>query len=288
MENNKNTLFITLIVLVICAEFFFNFFLENTKIESIPPLIAQKIECDAPLSNIPASLILYVTDSKMGFGVADYLCNSADIAKQYGNVHLVIGQSDYDTFRYINYGIADLALVKENAANAFNATQSHNLQPISSYSDYEAYFIALREKPQLTKEYFLDKKIGLLDYPTSRSGHIAPKSTFKELDINEAALDIHYYNSHHELREKLIQGEVDIIASYWNNNDAETLSSSYITRIELTFSGVKWYLKNAAKNQDLNCVAQQAIKLAGQLHHSNYYAAPEWLVPCEKSNEESL
>jgi hypothetical protein len=273
---------------VIVIEIYFNFFTQKVSFSPIPALELEKIYCDSPVSAQKKELLIYVTDATMGLNVADFLCSSHAVAKQFSNVVLVIGQTDLDTFKYINYGLADLALIKENTASAFNAQITHNLQLIGQYPDYEAFFIATNEKPRLEKDFFLDKRIGLLDYPTSRSGHIAPKSTFQALDINEKALDIQYFNSHSELREKLLSGEVDVIASYWSSNDEKTLSSSYITQIKQTFSGVRWYLKAAKKNVDLLCEVQRAITFAGKQHYSSYYLNPQWELSCPQQVGQSL
>ena len=283
----KNWLVITLVFVFCLFEFSLNFFVKKQSFSAVPPLIEQKTTCPTPLSDNPSELTIYVTDGQMGLSVAESLCASTVVSKQYGNVALVIGQSDYDTFRYINYGMAELALVKENAASAFNATSAHDLQPVARYADYEAYFIAAREKPRLTKDYFIDKRIGLLDYPTSRSGHIAAKSTFQALDINENALSISYYNSHYELRKKLLSGEVDVISSYWSDDDDANLSASYKTRIELTFSGLRWYLKHANKNPDLLCEVKNAVEKAGKNHRSNYYKELEWTFTCGQQGGEA-
>lgn len=284
MQKTKNWIIGLFIGLFVCVEIYFNFFSHETTFSAIPPLEKKKITCPAPISSISDELIVFVTDASMGFEAMKHFCQSKSIAKQYGNISLIIGQSDYDTFKYINYGIADLALMKDHIANAFNASAAFGLQEIGSYSDYQAFFIARQEKPELVKEYFLDKKIGLLDYPSSRSGHIAPKSAFQAMNLNEDALSLFYYNSHSELREKLISGEVDVIASYWSENDTQQLSKSYITQIEQTYSGVRWYLKNADKNPDLLCAIQTAVEKAGKTIASSYYTSPQWATPCSLNN----
>lgn len=280
MLKTRTWLLAVIVFVLMAIEIYFNFFSQKTSFSPIPALDLEKIYCNQPISSQTNELLVYVTDATMGLNVVDFLCSSTSVAKQFGNVILVIGQTDLDTFKYINYGLADLALIKQNTASAFNAQITHDLQLIGQYPDYEAFFIATAEKPRLEKDYFLDKRIGLLDYPTSRSGHIAPKSIFQALDINENALDIRYFNSHSELRHKLLSGEVDVIASYWSENDEKTLSSSYITQIKQTFSGVRWYLKAAKKNVDLLCEAQRAITFAGKQHYSSYYLDPQWELEC--------
>ncbi|MFC3093678.1 hypothetical protein DRW07_09375 [Alteromonas sediminis] len=260
------------IILVLCSlSFGLDFFSKKNDFSAIPPQIAQKLTCSVAQSSNPEIFSVYVTDGKMGEIISDLLCQNPILQRQFGHIEVILGQSDYDTFRSINYGIADLALVKSNVIDAFQASTTQNLQPIATYPDYNAYFIAMREKPLLTKEYLLDKRIGLLDYPTSRSGHIAPKSLFQTIGLNENAVEIKYYNSHSELRSMLLSGEVDIIASYWSSSDEARFSASYITQIDEPVRGLQWYLRSAKNNPDLTCALQTLIKQAGQQHDSTYY-----------------
>jgi len=269
------------VILGLCSlSFGLNFFSKKSDFSAIPPLIEQKTTCAFPDSTNPETFRVYVTDGKIADIISDLLCQNSVLRRQFGAVETILGQSDYDTFRSINYGIADLALVKSNVIEAFKASTTQNLQSIASYPDYSAYFIAMREKPLLTKEYLLDKRIGLLDYPTSRSGHIAPKSVFQSLGLNENAMTIKYYNSHSELRDMLVAGEVDIISSYWSNSDTDRFSASYATQIDESVRGLRWYLKSATNNPDLSCALQEVIALTGQQHHSTYYKQAMFTEEC--------
>lgn len=280
--NFRSKTALTWMVLVFCCFVFaLNFFIKKQNFSAIPPLIEHKLTCPIDKQHNTSLFTVYVTDKKMGEIARDLLCNDSVVMRQYGNVAVVLGQSDYDTFRYINYGIADLALVKSNVVDAFNANEAQDLHAIAHYADYDAYFIAMREKPVVSKEYLLDKRIGLLDYPTSRSGHIIPKSVFQNLGMNESAMALYYFNSHRELRNKLEQGEVDIIASYWSESDETRFSASYSTKIEETVSGVRWYLRHAERNPDLRCALSRIIVEAGKIHDSSYYRQAQFTQACE-------
>lgn len=246
-----------------------------SNVGSVSPLLPvgnQTRSCAQPFSENPTIFDVYVTDQWMSSAIKDALCQDPIIRRQFGNVSVMVGANDFDTFKNINYGLADLALVKQNQIDAFASDEVQGYREIARYSNYSAFFIAKDEKPILSKEYFLGKRIGLLDYPSSRSGHIQPKIKLQSLDISDANADILYYNSHHELREKLLVDEVDLISSYWDPSDEERFSKNYITPINEEISGARWFLRQQSRNIDLICSLQRMIKTISTQHPSSYYA----------------
>ena len=170
-----------------------NYFQNSDEYSDIAPQTGQYLTCKTDLQGNSDVFSVYVTDGRIAEMASERLCNDKTIKRQYGEVKVTIGQSDYDTFRYINHGVVDLALVKSNVVDAFGADQIYGLTKVASHPDYSAFFIALRERPLLSKEYLLGKKIGLLDYPSSRSGHIVPKTVLQNLGLSDSNLDIVYF-----------------------------------------------------------------------------------------------
>ena len=237
----------------------------------VPPQTGQTLSCKTKLQNNRDIFSVYVTDGSIANMALTRLCENKIIKRQFGQVKVTIGQSDYDTFRYINHGVVDLALVKRNVVDAFGADQIYGLTLIASHPNYSAYFISQREKPLLEKEYLLGKRIGLLDYPSSRSGHIVPKTILQNLGLSENNVEIVYFNSHKDLRSALIAGEVDIISSYWAQEDEEILSKNYTTPLLKSVSGMQWFLKMQTQNTDLLCAMQAVVKDIAMSHSRPYY-----------------
>lgn len=129
----------------------------------------------------------------------------------------------------------------------------------------------MRERPALSKEYLLGKRIGLLDYPSSRSGHIVPKTVMQELGLSDNNVDIVYFSSHQELRRALLAGDVDIISSYWAEDDNERFSKNYATPLLESVSGMQWFLKMQTQNTDLFCAMQSVIHDIAMSHPRPYY-----------------
>lgn len=258
-----------LVAALVCGAI--NYFLHNKVYSDIPPQTGQYSSCTTGSNDNQDIFFVYVTDARIATMASERLCTNETIKRQYGEVKVIVGQSDYDTFRYVNYGVVDLALVKRNVVDAFGADQIYGFTPIASHPNYSAYFIALREKPRLNKEYLLGKRIGLLDYPSSRSGHILPKTVLQKLGLTNSNVDIVYYNSHQELRRALLAGEVDIISSYWAEEDKKKFSRNYAMPLQESVSGMQWFLKMETQNTDLFCAMQSVVHKLAMSHPRPYY-----------------
>lgn len=257
--------------LSVLASILLGVWIGQKKIEPLALIGEKTTYCEASFSQNPRNLTVYVTDLWLSKTALERLCQDPVVRRQFGNVTMILGSNDFDTYRYISYGIADLALIKDNLVSAFGSDQAYGYRAVAQYPDYQAFFIGKTEKPIITKEYFLGKRIGLLDYPSSRSGHVVPKSQLQKIGINESNSIILYYNSHQELRDKLLVGEVDIIASYWDDNDDQSLSLSYRTEINSDITGSKWYIRGQQRNTDLVCALQNTVTDMSNGHPSSYY-----------------
>jgi len=274
-----------LIVTLLCTAIVFMFYLGNSSVditdEPIPVFMEISNQCKTEGKAVGNNLIIYVPSEVVAKQVSHKLCKDDVVAKQYGNVIVHWGYKLGDSVEFLGKGVADLILAKENIMQAFMAESTYNYQAVLGYSNYTAFFISLQEKPKLNKLYFLDKKIGLLDYPTSRSGHILPKALFKDLDINIDNLDITYANSHEGLRELLASGKVDLIASYWKKGDEKQFSKNYIEPISNPISGSKWYLKMDVDNTDLLCAVQKNLYDLAKENESTYFNHVKLFKSCQ-------
>ncbi|MBT1062388.1 hypothetical protein KJY73_02330 [Bowmanella sp. Y26] len=244
----------------------------SAKVE-FTPVIEQFSECPTQGGNLGATLIVFVNAEPLAKSLAQTLCQDPVVIKQFGQVRALWNHSEDQVLQYVGKGIADLTLVKENLMTAIRGESTYGYRVVAAYPDYSAYLISMREKPQIDKAYLLGKRIGLLDYPTSRSGHIIPIGMFKELNLSLDSLQITYANSHTELRNLLISGKVDIISSYWQQDrDEAILSRNYITPIEQQVSGSKWYLKMETNNIDLFCAVQRTLIQMAKDENSGYFS----------------
>jgi len=249
--------------------------------EQIPTFIDTSVRCQTTSAANQNVLIVYVPIKSMASDVTYALCDDAVVAKQYGEVTTYWGNKSSDKIDFLGKGIADLILAKENLMDAFMAQTTYSYKAVVGFPSYTAFIISSKEKPKIEKQYFLDKRIGLLDYPTSRSGHILPKQMFKQLDINIDNLSITYASSHQELRELLASGSVDLISSYWQESDQALFSKNYITPISDNISGSRWFLKMQSENTDLLCAVQERFMSLSKEQNSQYFNHVESYWQCD-------
>lgn len=238
----------------------------------IPNIIIDSISCDTNSATNEDTFVAFITDRRMTEGLLDALCKNPAINRQFGQVLVQWSHNEQEIIQYVGKGIADLALVKENVMQAFATASTHGYQVAAYYQDYATYLISLKEKPRLEKQYLWGKRLGLLDYPSSRSGHIIPKRMLNELEMSEDDMVIVYANSHQALRELLAAGKVDLISSFWHEDDATRFSVNYRAPVESNVSGSKWYLKMENENTDLFCGVQGSLSKLSDNIDSQYYS----------------
>ncbi|MCC2616391.1 PhnD/SsuA/transferrin family substrate-binding protein [Aestuariibacter halophilus] len=240
-------------------------------ISTLDSIITASSHCKTSATNNQDVFVAFITDQRMASPLLQNLCKSPVINRQFGEVEVRWSHNEEEIIQYVGKGLADLALVKENVMQAFATEATHGYRVIAHYQDYATYLISMKEKPLIEKQYLWGKRLGLLDYPSSRSGHIIPKGMLHDLGMSEDSLDIVYANSHEALRDLLAAGEVDIISSFWQASDQQRFSRNYITPIKTGVSGSKWYLRMERQNTDLACDVQQTLLSLSSAFTSTYY-----------------
>ncbi len=254
-------------------------------IQTIPNLMVQDVQCETTNLQSQSQLLIYSNGEASAKLLNQLACDDQIVNRQFGSVKTFWRFNDVNTIQYIGKGQADLALVKENMMAALSAEETHGYKKIAYYPNYPAFFIARTEKPILTKAYFIDKTIGLVNYPTSRSGHILPKRLLSQLGLSFDKLNIKYARSHQELRDWLEKGDVDIISTYWKEEDAEHFSMNYRAEIADSITGSAWYIKLETDNLDLLCAAQTILNSMSKLQSQSYYQNLS-LVPFAQCEEQ--
>lgn len=212
------------------------------------PVEYNTYECTA---NGPENIIfsLYALNFNTAKLLADAFCADARVSRRVGRVKA--------QWRHKN--ITDLQVLQSQKYNLLVAHGSHiereevqgisGYQLIASYAPYTSYFIAAKgDKPELTTRYFAGKRLGLLDNPLSKSGHIIPLQALRKAGINIRLIDAKMqYKAHVSLKEALQANEVDIIGSYWGVDDIKRYGEHPIIELK-DIDPSKWYLLPTDKN----------------------------------------
>ncbi len=247
---------------------------------TVPQILQFDDSCQTETGRHADELTIVAYSEGMARNVMNQLCTNDAVNKQFGKVNAFWQPDEREMFEFVGQGSADLILIKDNFIRAFDSDITYGYREIAAYGDYNAYLIGGKEKPRLEKEYLLGKRIGILDYPSSRSGHIAPMRLFKQLGLTKNQVELNYAKSHTQLRTLLATGQVDMISSFWAETDNEMFSPSYRTPLQDQISGSKWYLKAADKNPELKC-SIQALLVAMKQDYEGYYSDISLISPCE-------
>lgn len=272
---------LALFFIALVAMWFVGKYSQRDQQYALPSLIEDSYTCVAGQHLSGATLTVYMNARSVAQSLADLLCDDSVVQRQYHQVQIYWGGGDVSDITFVGKGIGDLVNTKDNIVQAFDAENTHGYKRLASYAQYQAYLIGRDEKPEISREYLLGRRIGLLDYPSSRSGHIIPMHLFRELGLREDQVDIVYSNSHAGLRELLANNQVDIIASYWAEEDSARFSENYIQAIgENDVRGSSWYLKMNARNTDLYCALQSALGSLAQQQQSTYFGDLSFVEGC--------
>ena len=131
-------------------------------------------------------------------------------AHRNGEVHFAsFGASSYATARTTGVRTTPFAIVVANGSTGY-----YSVFYVKSNSPYKAI------------EDLKGKSIGLVD-PQSQSGNIAPRFVLNKLNIKpeEFFKKITYAGSHEKAVLALNNGEVDVIANAWNNENSSFLNT---------------------------------------------------------------
>ena len=257
-------------------------FAYRSTFEQLPSLLVYSDTCTTRTGKHTDKLVFATQTEAMARELLALLCDNSTVSQQFGAVEANWMPDAPEMLEYVGEGKADLVLVKENFMLAFQSDVVYEYEEIASYSDYSAFFIGLKEKPLLSKEYLLGKRIGLLDYASSRSGHIAPLALLKSLDLDERQVQLVYSKNHEELRAQLESGSVDIISSYWSEEDKIRFNSAYTTSLMSAISGSKWYLQEANRNIALKCAIQDELAHIAA-DETGYYSQLILKSPCSEN-----
>lgn len=254
---------------------------QSAKDYRLPSIIEEHYACTAGEDAPNEKLTVYATTENVARHLADMLCLQSVVKRQYHQVQANWGGGEAAAISFVGKGLGDVVNTKDNIVKAFDAETTYGYKRLASYPEYQAYLIALKEKPVIAKDYLIGRRIGLLDYPTSRSGHIIPMHLLNALGIRADQITIVYAHSHSALRDLLASGAVDMISSYWSEQDAERFSENYIQPIsDAEITGSSWYLKMESRNTDLFCTLQNTLASLAEQQQSAYFGQLNFSEGC--------
>lgn len=170
-------------------------------------------------------------------------CNDDRFKNEYGKLKFSWNnlEDSYDIKKLFSGGLGVVLVSNDSLVDSKVISDNNLFTPIAKYPDYKACIFAPEGSipPQLTKEYFKGKKMGLVNKSYSLSGYQKPYLKILELELEPKT--IIKYSSHTDLRKALENQEVDLIGSFCDYKEA---SGRPYVEVSGVLSGTTWFVSN--------------------------------------------
>lgn len=190
----------------------------------------------------------------------DTLCKNETLAQSYGAVEVQRVHPDNIDLRSIYELRYGLILAKPELMNRTDILEGRGYRLVAGYPDYGSQLIALDGVPELTREYFDGKKLGLIDDPNSISAYQIPKAVLQSHQLDKKVLNIIYFKSHRQLYEALYAGQVDVIAfMLMHSEGANSIDLPEGLQLASGLSGPGWYIHPELYHTSVHCEVAAAL-----------------------------
>jgi phosphonate transport system substrate-binding protein len=242
------------------------------------PVSYNMLTCKAADSRAARPLRVYVFNHRQAERVLDALCEDPALNIAFNGVEVVWQHERSEVFASLQGHFDVIVAAPDIVARAPLGTAV--LTPIAALSDYDAVWIGDAADRLLDAELLGQLRIGLLRSPVSMSGRVMPEIALRQSGIDVRALDIRMYRGHKDLRAALLSGEVDVIATYWNEKNDSEQFGAFPRRIVGGAQGRRWYVERSLLDSPLHCRIVEALESASQEQSDPYFRDLEVLRPC--------
>ena len=247
------------------------------------PVEYNTYECDTE-SGVTEIFRLHALDGKSGRELSDLLCNNSQIRQRFGSVVVQWKHKNIEDEFLLHNRFYDLLVSPPSEIEQTPVGRLAGYEKIASYTSYDGYFVARKglPKPVLDVNYWNKKKVGLIRDPGSRSGHITPLGMLRKSGIGDEVYKVTWFESHFDLRMALKDGDVDLIGSYWGEDDIEDYGD--LPRMQISKqTPSSWYLLENEKI--VKCAVWHSLKEVASNSSIKYFSDLKPEVECEEASQ---
>lgn len=125
---------------------------------------------------------------------------------------------------------------------------------------YDVYWVAKNSQPELTREWFSDKTLGLSEDFYSQSLYLLPSSALLQAGIHLREEQKRFYRDISTLHNALQTGEVDVITTPDIGHWMSTLKPAYSLKLPVTAPAASWFIAKNERLKGLHCHLEQALR----------------------------
>jgi hypothetical protein len=234
--------------------------------------------CEMEGSQARSPLRVYVLNHVDAGGFLERLCGHPEIKRRYDGVE-VVWQHELAE-RYLALQGQFQILAAPPAVISSSPVGAAALEPIAAYADYEVIWLGRFPDQGLGRDALGTMRIGLRASPLSVSGRLVPEAHIRSLGADPRSLDIRLYRRHSELRDALLAGDVDLIATFWDESSEDSELSRFDRQFLDWTQGVHWYVDRSLVDTPIHCLAEEIIRDRAEGQDSPYFARLELIRPC--------
>lgn len=205
--------------------------------------------------------LLMVTPSR-ATDIAEYLCQSDIVGSAYAKVTVSwrprtqLGASDLINERY------DLIWNREHFLRGLLPDFADYYESLLHFDNYRVFWLSLRSTPVMSAEYFQNKRIGLLDDPSSHTHHVLPLTSLRLHQIPETAYTAIYFSDPSAMYQSFLRGDIDLISG-----GSPTFAAEHVYRTELTdnATAASFFIRRSLRSQAIRCELISALSMLESL-----------------------
>lgn len=219
---------------------------------------------------------VYLGDTR----VLEALCDAPEVAALYSGVEMrAVHRDALDLRDLYDMGYEVVLAKPELIEDITSVSDSYKL--IARYPDYGSQFVSLRGMPELNREWWRGKILGLLDDPHSISAYQVPRAALRQWDL-EAVPEIVYFPTHSQLYSALVKGEVDVIAIATTDYQAYgTFPLPQGLVLADRIPGPGWYLHTDLLLTSIHCALLDALTVESRSSRRDYLNRIHIERPCD-------
>ncbi|WP_428819106.1 hypothetical protein [Microbulbifer sp. MCCC 1A16149] len=158
------------------------------------------------------SFNLLTVSSIFARAIADNLCRAPLMAGHYKSVSISWKPRQQLTAEEVLNEDYDLIWSREHSLRGLVPEYSSYYESLLRYDQYKVFWFSRNDQPQLTREYFRDKKIGLLNDRLSHTFHLLPLASLKQLGVDISRQSLIYFDDASSLYRAFAQGDLDLVS----------------------------------------------------------------------------
>lgn len=225
-------------------------------------------QCDTGGAGSGKTFDILTVSSIRARKIADTLCQDPAIARHYDGVRISWKPRGQLTAEEVLNEDYDLIWSRVTTMRGLVPKFSDYYDTLLRFDHYKVFWFSRNGRPELSREYFAGKRIGLLSDKLSHTLYLLPLASLKEAGVNLAEAQLSYFDDAISLYDAFLRGEVDLVSGgLWLERDLDApVQKALITEHATAFT----LFVRKARDREVDCpVASAFISLAESLAASS-------------------